>query len=104
MSEPTMRDVHNTMTRCIEKIDKVTGDITDIKTGLYGPLSAPGTGFIVETNTHIKSLDGKMEILLSERDDRKADKKWTFRAAITAIIGAVIAIVKSFWTSWSISP
>jgi len=104
MSEPTMRDVHNTMTRCIEKIDKVTGDITDIKTGLYGPLSAPGTGFIVETNTHIKSLDGKMKLLLTERDDRKKDKKWTLRAAITAMVGAVVALLKSFWVGGITSP
>ena len=104
MPEPTITDLHNTMERCIDKIDKVNRDVTDIKIGLYGPLSAPGTGFINETNTHIKSLNSKIITLLTESEDRKSDKKWTFRAAITAIIGAVIAIVKSFWTSWSTSP
>ena len=104
MPELTITDLHNTMERCIDKIDKVNRDVTEIKIGLYGPLSAPGTGYINETNTHIKSLDGKMETLLKERKERKDDKKWTFRAAITAIVGAMIAIIKSFWTSWSTSP
>lgn len=104
MSEPTMSDLHNTMERCVEKIDKVNTDVTDIKVGLYGKLSEPGTGFINETQTNIKSLDGKVKTLLDDRKERKRDKKWTLRTAFAAAIAALAALIKTFIPWQATSP
>lgn len=97
MPEPTLSEVHNAIIRCVEKIDKANTDLTDIKTGLYGPLSAPGTGFINETNTQIKSLNVKVGTLLKEQEERKVDKKWTLRAALSSLFIAFGALIKSFF-------
>lgn len=88
--EPTIADVHKTMTNCSLKVDKVI-------VGLYGSLDEPGSGFINETKTDLKSLNGKVKILLDERKERKDDKKWTLRAAISAVVGTVVALVKTFF-------
>lgn len=90
--EPTISDVHKEMTSCSIKVDKII-------TGLYGSLDDPGTGFINETKTDLKSLNGKVKVLLDERTERKKDKKWTLRTAMAAFIGTLIAIIKSFFFS-----
>jgi len=87
MSEPSLNELYHTVTRMDSNLNKMVDFV-------YGDLSNPENSYIFRNDKRMDKMETKIDVLITEKNKR--DKR-NSAISITAIGGAIIALIKSFW-------